>query len=78
MSFTKLVVKHKVADTLSRLRTDGKDTAYWDHDLPVCNVESIQVTTDIKRYVHACMECDVENDLLASKTGEDPIKKREN
>lgn len=66
-----------MADAFSRLRTDGEDTTHLDDNLPVCNVEKIQVTNSETSYEQVCTECDVEKDMITGKPNEDLINKTE-
>lgn len=70
-------VNHQAADTLQKLRTDGKGTTPSDKNLPVCIVKIIQVTKDKILYVHVCMVWDARNDLMTNKPDKDPTRKEE-
>lgn len=64
-------------DVLSRLGTDGQEKSDLDKDLPICNAENIQVTSDETRYLHGCKECDVENDLITVKADKEHTERIE-
>lgn len=58
------------------VRTHGREKTELEDDLPVCNVENIEVTNDEIPFVHVCTECDAENDLKTCKPDEKLTKRR--
>lgn len=70
-------VKHKAADALARLRTDGKETTNLGEDLSMCNAENTQETDEEMLYVHVCTEGNVGKEPITGKPDEDSMKKED-
>lgn len=70
-------MKHRATSALSKLRTDGERPTHLDDDLPVYNVENIQMTSQETTYVHVCTQCNVENHFITGRPDEDPTDMKE-
>lgn len=64
-------MKHRAVYALSRLRTAGEKATSLDEDVPLYNVENIQVMNDGRSYLLVCTEIKVKNDQNTGKPNED-------
>lgn len=49
-------MRNQVPDGMSRLRTDGDEVTHLDDDVPVCNVQNLQVTADAIPFSYVCTD----------------------